>query len=696
MGSIPVAVLNGNHEEPGSHQGKDGDNIDTIISANCLPKPSGLNIQESPALSGSTGTASTNYGREYFYDYPATNPTTRLISASPDILTFGGGNYDYSVGSTHYNWVKSTIQDAKKAGLWVVVSAHTPYITAGGHASDDYSTVKDFFNLLLDEKVDLILAGHSHDYQRSKQLGGPACTVTYNAYSSSCVVNSASTGYVAGQGSVFVITGTGGGNKASEVLTPIVSSDPDYPYFATTMGSNSPNKAFGFSKFTVTGTSITGTFVPGVGQTGGFTDTFTITKPAAVDSEAPTVSLTAPTRNELVTGVKTFAADAKDNVGVAKVEFYVGGASPVCTDTTAPFTCDWPSTTHANGDVVVTAKAYDAADNKTVSAPVTITVGNPVGSTDTEDPVVSLTAPAKGTALSGSVSIKATATDNVGVTKVEFYNGITPLGQSTTAPYSISWLTTTVPNGSATITARAFDAAGNKGDSSPINVTINNPAQAAPVTFTVPGAEAPIGFSAAGSCGATTVVSQAKTAPAEVTGTVLAGAGFSLNCGTQGASAAVTINLGKTYDKKQLRVFKQIAGKVTDITTNVSILDTDVAGKAVTTIAYTVVDGGFGDDDKTANNKIVDPIFVSLAPATTNPPAGTGTLNPLAPEPGLGGELGAGASEPGELANTGAGRYALIAGSVLALGLGLLAAVVFLRKSKNEEPVVADTTIISN
>ncbi len=96
---------------------------------------------------------------------------------------------------------------------------------------------------------------------------------------------------------------------------------------------------------------------------------------------------------------------------------------------------------------------------------------NPI---DAVPPTVALSAPANGASLTGTVTMSATASDNVAVTKVEFYYGTTKIGEDTSSPYSISWNTTLVPNGSYTITAKAFDAAGNNTTSASRTVTTAN------------------------------------------------------------------------------------------------------------------------------------------------------------------------------------------------------------------------------
>ena len=93
---------------------------------------------------------------------------------------------------------------------------------------------------------------------------------------------------------------------------------------------------------------------------------------------------------------------------------------------------------------------------------------------DTENPTVTITSPTAGSTVSGTVSIQANATDNVGVTKVEFYVDGIKKSEDLAAPYSYSWDTNTVSNGSHTLTAKAYDAANNVGTSSTVSVNVNN------------------------------------------------------------------------------------------------------------------------------------------------------------------------------------------------------------------------------
>jgi subtilisin family serine protease len=97
------------------------------------------------------------------------------------------------------------------------------------------------------------------------------------------------------------------------------------------------------------------------------------------------------------------------------------------------------------------------------------------GGGDVTPPTASITSPAAGATVTGTVTIQATASDDVGVTRVAFYAGGLYLGDDTSAPYSFNWNTTNGGNGAQSLMARAFDAGGNIGDSAAVSVTVNNP-----------------------------------------------------------------------------------------------------------------------------------------------------------------------------------------------------------------------------
>jgi uncharacterized membrane protein len=95
--------------------------------------------------------------------------------------------------------------------------------------------------------------------------------------------------------------------------------------------------------------------------------------------------------------------------------------------------------------------------------------------TDTTPPTTSISAPASGATVSGTVAINATASDNVGVTQMQILiDGSVVASNTNATALSFNWNTTTVANGSHTILSKAFDAAGNVGTSSSVTVTVSN------------------------------------------------------------------------------------------------------------------------------------------------------------------------------------------------------------------------------
>jgi chitodextrinase len=155
-----------------------------------------------------------------------------------------------------------------------------------------------------------------------------------------------------------------------------------------------------------------------------------------------------------------------DNVGVTGYYVYLND-QPLATTTGTSFS-HTGLTTGATYNYRVSA--YDAVPNH--SAWTAVVAAQP---RDTAAPAVSLTSPQQNAKLKGTLTITANATDNVGVAGVQFqYNGVNFGAEDTSAPYSVTAYTTSVPNGSYTLTAVARDAAGNRSASAPVRVTVSN------------------------------------------------------------------------------------------------------------------------------------------------------------------------------------------------------------------------------
>lgn len=201
------------------------------------------------------------------------------------------------------------------------------------------------------------------------------------------------------------------------------------------------------------------------------------------DTTKPTASITAPAVSAVISGTSVpFTATATDNVGVAKVRFWVG-ATYLGFDSTAPYSRTINTTLFPNGDVTLKIEALDAANNSRVVTR-KVRIINP----DSTPPSVTLDAPAHGATISGStVTVTATATDTQGIQKVQFWAGSTYLGFDATAPYTRTLNSTLFMNGPLVIKAKAIDWGNNSAEDTN-TVTVSNPDSTPPtVTLTGPG-----------------------------------------------------------------------------------------------------------------------------------------------------------------------------------------------------------------
>jgi subtilisin family serine protease len=109
-------------------------------------------------------------------------------------------------------------------------------------------------------------------------------------------------------------------------------------------------------------------------------------------------------------------------------------------------------------------------------------------------PTIALVTPTSGSVVRNTIVVTASASDNIGVSSVMFLVNNQRIGNDdTTAPFEVTWDTTTVPNGSYTLAAVAKDAYGNATSTS-ISVTVANDAQAPSVAITSPASAAQVSF----------------------------------------------------------------------------------------------------------------------------------------------------------------------------------------------------------
>ncbi len=206
--------------------------------------------------------------------------------------------------------------------------------------------------------------------------------------------------------------------------------------------------------------------------------------PPPADTTPPTVSITSPANGATVSGSVSIAASASDaGSGVARVVFKVDGTT-IATDTASPYSAVWNATGAAPGAHTIQAIATDGSGNSTTSS-IQVSIAAPPPPADTTPPTVSITSPANGATVSGSVSIAASASDaGSGVTSVEFRVDGQLIATDATGPYSAVWNATGAASGPHTIEVKAIDGSGNSTTSS-IQVSIAAPPPPSPSTGTL-------------------------------------------------------------------------------------------------------------------------------------------------------------------------------------------------------------------
>ncbi|HEX3154020.1 MAG TPA: alkaline phosphatase family protein [Candidatus Angelobacter sp.] len=171
-------------------------------------------------------------------------------------------------------------------------------------------------------------------------------------------------------------------------------------------------------------------------------------------------------------------------------------------------------------------------------------------------PTVNMTAPTNGSTVSGTITLSATASDPGGIAGVIFLvDGVATGSEITTAPYNLSFDTTTLANGTHTFAARARNTANATTTSGAVSVTVSNPTGTGQLTLTTPLALSPSSPTINQSTTATFTVQNTGTGPFSVQ-YFLAGARDPSNGNVDfPASAAVTLQPGQSYTYSASRTF---------------------------------------------------------------------------------------------------------------------------------------------
>jgi hypothetical protein len=195
-------------------------------------------------------------------------------------------------------------------------------------------------------------------------------------------------------------------------------------------------------------------------------------EPEEIINQYPLISITSPESGDVFTTpvnitITTNASDPDGNI--AKVEFF-NGSVKIGEKTSAPWSFTWSNV--PEGTYNISAVATDNMNAKTPSSAVKITV-NQAPRVTNQAPSVSIVKPVAGAVFTApaTIAISADATDNDGlISKVEFFQGTTKLGERTSSPWTFNW--NNVPSGSYSLTATATDNSGSKTTSSAVNITV--------------------------------------------------------------------------------------------------------------------------------------------------------------------------------------------------------------------------------
>lgn len=187
-----------------------------------------------------------------------------------------------------------------------------------------------------------------------------------------------------------------------------------------------------------------------------------------IDLAAPGLSIYAPTRGG----------------GYANVSG-TSFASPITAATVALMMSANSTLTPADIDTILKSTAVDLGTAGfdpyygagRIDAARAVAAARNVVAVDTQSPVISITSPTGGNVAS-IVPVDVNYSDNVGVTRAELYVNGTKVITDDVAPFAFAWDTAAYADGAYSLSARAYDAAGNVGTSSSVSVTIGNDMEA--------------------------------------------------------------------------------------------------------------------------------------------------------------------------------------------------------------------------
>ena len=316
------------------------------------------------------------------FSFPTTGQAGGVASGTRSYYSFNYGNVHFisldsqetlrAANGAMAAWLQSDLQ--QNTMPWVIAFWHHPPYSKGSHDSDTEANLvemrSNFLPILEQYGVDLVLAGHSHVYERSYLLDGHyglSSTLLPGMIKNSGSGRPAetgayakpSTGPTAHEGAVYVVAGSSGQTSG------FIGTHPAMFVSLNNLGS---------LVLDLDGNRLDAKFLR---ENATVVDSFTLVKGTVSGNLSPTGSITSPANGAAFAAPAaiTLTSNASDEGGVSQVAYYNGPAL-LGSATTSPYTVTWNAPPPGNHRL--TARVVDNGGLMRISAPVFISVSSGV------------------------------------------------------------------------------------------------------------------------------------------------------------------------------------------------------------------------------------------------------------------------------------------------------------------------------
>ena len=441
--------------------------FNSALSLSVSGLPAGVTASFSPASIAAPGAG--NSTLTFTASNTATTGTTNIM------ITASGGS------ATHTTIVGLTVNATATPDFGISVSPASLSVTQGSSGSTTVSiTVSGGFNSTVSLSASGLPSGVTASFNPASIAAPGSSTLTLSATSTATTgttnitLNANGGGVIHTATIALTVSASGGGNTTSQILSnpgfENGSSNPS-PWAVTT--TQSTNRVINNTSVEPPHSGTWDAWLDGHGST----TTDSIMQQVSIASNATSVMLTFWLH---IDTAETTTSTAYDTLSVQ-----VRNTSGTVLSTLATFsnlnhaagyqqqTFDLTSFKGQTIQIFLQGKEDYTLQTSFVVDDFALNVTTP--GADTIPPTTSITSPANGATVSGTVAVNATASDNVRVTQIQILiDGSVVASNTNSTSLSFNFNTTTVSNGSHMIQSKAFDAAGNVGASSTVTVTVSN------------------------------------------------------------------------------------------------------------------------------------------------------------------------------------------------------------------------------